>query len=245
MLLLLCVITISVSAQFKKNTLLIETNFGNLRFGKEKRESEASGVTTKTNDKFSVINFFPRVGFFINNNFVLGTELNFSYSNATSESLSTTNIKTNEITSVVSSFGLAPFLRYYFNAPKDSWVRFYIQLAGGVSTEIKNKYESKAYNATGQQVVSTFRYDFPKKYVGYNGSILLGYNNMIAKNTALNLNLGYKYSGYNYDRGFTTFNAAGVPTQGPVTKYLATGGSIEWGMGITVFIPRTKKTKKK
>jgi hypothetical protein len=241
-LLILISMTFTVTAQFKKGTVLLETNFGDISVGKSNYEYESTSSTTTREDKFSNISFYPRVGFFVSNNLVLGTALTLSFSSNKADNFDVAGKKTTDAKSATSNIGVAPFIRYYFNSFSNSWSRFYLQLAGGISTDLSSKYESRSYTTTGA-LATIFTYDYPKRYFGYNASFLLGYNNMIAKNVALNLNLGYKYSGYNYDLGYSTTTPAGITTPGPVLKYLNKTGSIEWGVGVSILIPRTKKKK--
>ncbi len=243
--LILCSTTFTATAQFKKGTVLLETNFGNIRIGKAYNESQGVSSTTKNEQKFSNINFYPRVGLFLSNNVVIGTGLTLGVGSNKFEYFDIADKKTTDIKSSFTTIGLDPFIRYYFNASNNTWSRFYLNLAGGISADLTNKYESKSYNPATGALAGIFAYDYPKRPFGYYASLLLGYNNMIAKNVALNLNLGYRYGGFNYDQGYSNTSALGVTTPGPVTKILNKTGSIEWGVGLSILIPRNKKTKTK
>jgi hypothetical protein len=241
-LLSLIVITFTATAQFKKGIVLLETNFGDIQIGKSYNEYEGISSTTKDEVKFSTINFYPRVGYFLNNNLVLGTEIKLLFTSSKTDEFDIAGKKTREVKDNISNIGLAPFIRFYFNSYNNNWSKFYLQLSGGISTDLSSKYESRNYTPAGA-LINTIVYDYPKRYFDYNASFLVGYNNMIAKNVALNLNLGYRYSGYNYDRGFSNTTAAGVTSQGSPLKYLNKTGSFLWGVGVSILIPRSIKKK--
>jgi hypothetical protein len=243
LLLLIVAATIATTgtAQFKKGNLLVETSLGNINLGNYNSSTETSGVTRKYDSKSFSIGLYPRVGFFVTDNVVVGTELSLSFYSSSSNDFNNNGVKTSDSKGSSFDIGLSPFLRYYFNAAKDSKGRFFAQVGGGFSTTASNNYDYNYYSGTTGALTSKFKYNYPKKPYYYNANILVGYNYMVASNVALNLNLGYNYRASNSEYTFTNTTAAGVATTSPTTINKNNSGNIDWRIGFTMFIPRNKK----
>jgi hypothetical protein len=234
-------ITTAGTAQFKKGNLLVETNLGNISFGNNNYTYETSGATRKSDGKSFSIGLYPRVGFFVSDNLVVGTELGLYLYSSSGNDFNATGVKTSDNKGSSFNIGLSPFVRYYFNAAKESKGRFFAQLGGGFELTLSNNYDYNYYSGTTGALSSKFKYNYPKKPLYYNANILAGYNYMVAPNVALNLNLGYRYSANSSEYTYTTTTAAGVATTSPSTISKSNSGSVDWRMGITMFIPRSKK----
>ncbi len=241
LLIVAATITATATAQFKKGNILVETNLGNISFGNNNNSTEASGATRKSDSKSFSIGLYPRVGFFVSDNVVLGTELSLSFYSSKGNDFNGTGIKTSDYKNASSDIGLSPFVRYYFNAAKESKGRFFAQLSGGFNMTVSTNYDYNYFSSSTGAYAGKYKYDYPKKPFSYNANILAGYNYMVAPNVALNLNLGYRYSSNSTEYTYTTTTAAGVSTTSPATKITNKYGNIDWKMGFTMFIPRGKK----
>ncbi len=99
-----------------------------------KYKSDASSSGSSENDKTTSINFLPKVGFFVADNFVLGIDLSAAVSNDEySYTVNTSTIKFNNSSTLISA---GPFIRYYVPAGK---VMPYFELGGGIGLA-KSKY---------------------------------------------------------------------------------------------------------
>lgn len=109
----ICLNVLITNAQTEKGKILITSGsnisviFGNNNF--EYDGKEIKKTTTKQ------ITFEPSIGVFIINNLAVGLSIPLDYTKNTAD-----NLSTNE-----SSYGLAPFLRYYFT---DSKVKPYVNI---------------------------------------------------------------------------------------------------------------------
>jgi len=231
-------------AQYDKGTIIVETNFGNLSFNKNDSKNETSGTITKNDGNTFNFYLYPRLGYFVADNFVVGADMNIYFYSSKSNYFNNTGVKTSDNKSSSTQLGLSPFARYYFGGGKDGKSKFYGQISAGVSIYLSNKYDLKNYNASGN-ITSTFKYDYPKKYNTFNGSALLGWNKMLTDHVALNLNLGYMYSRSTQTSKYiqTWVNPPGVTTTSPETKSTHNNSGVNWNLGFTMFIP-SKKGKK-
>jgi hypothetical protein len=226
-------------AQFKKGNLLIEGNFGNISFGKNKNENTSGGVTSKSESNNFSLSLYPRVGIFVSDNVVVGTTLGLGGGGTKADYFNAAGKKTSDYKSGYTYVQLIPFLRYYFG-PATSKTRFYGQAGVGVYTDLSNKYDSKNYNAGTGAVTSTFKYNYPKQYFSLSADALVGLNYFMTDNVAFNANLGYSYTNVSQTSNYTSVTG-GISTTSPDNKYKNTSGRVNWNMGLTIIIPKRKK----
>lgn len=158
------VITFGANAQTEKGKIILG---GNVGFNSKKVDGAA-----KADVNFSVV---PSVGYFVGNNFAIGTGVGYNYN----KSVSTSN--QNE------AFEVAPFGRYYVNLTDQ--FKFFgqlsVPLAFGTYKEVNANGDTGAKLGTttsiGVNVAPGFAF-FPNKKVGiefsFNG---LGYENLTSK----------------------------------------------------------------
>ena len=224
------------NAQFAKGTILVEGGLGNLTVANSKTrwEDNTGAVNSRYKDNGFSIGIFPRIGFFVTKDFVVGTTLGLNYSSNKSTDQNTVT-SVNEYETKTSSFRLdfMPFARYYFG--KNTGTRFYGQIGGGIGVDLSDKSEGK-----NLQTGTTSKYNYPKKPTTVSGEALVGLNHFISQNVAINAGLGYKYSSTKYTETYTNY----LGITGTPDKYINTGGAFIWNVGFTMFIPCTKKGKK-
>jgi outer membrane protein W len=106
----------TATAQTKKGSFVIGTTFGNAG-------SFSAGISPANNytDRFFRINLQPSVGYFIKDNWEIGTHFNVGFSKGRSKYI-------NELSSSSTNLGIGFYSRYYFG--KSATVRPYI--IGGI-----------------------------------------------------------------------------------------------------------------
>lgn len=239
LLFLMTITTSLIQAQLKKGNYLVETNFGNIGFGSNHNQYETAGVLSNKSDETNFsFNLYPRIGFFLSDNFVLGTELDFYFYNSNNNNFNNTGVKTTDNKSSSFSLGLLPFARVYFGSSSDGKSMFYGQLSGGINFELADNYDSKSYNASGV-VTSTYKYDYTKKYNSFSGNVMVGWTRFISENVALNFNLGYKFSKSSYTYKYIQ-TVGGVNTTSPEYKSANNNSGLTWNMGFSMIIPGGK-----
>lgn len=221
-------------SQIKKGNWLVEGNLGNISILNNKNESTSGVNTSKSENQGYYISLYPRIGYFLNNNLVLGTTLNFSYRSSKNILNWTNGMKAFEGVSNGGSIGLSPFLRYYFT--KSSKNRFYGQLGGGMDIDIFQNYEANTYNERGEKSES---YKNPSNGHDISGEALIGFNHFFTDHVAFNSSLGYNYS----QRTQTTIYSSiynGRTTTSPESKSISTTGNVIWNFGFTIIISGKK-----
>jgi hypothetical protein len=182
----------STQAQTEKGKFMLG---GNVGFNTTKVDG-----ANKSDLSFSVI---PSVGYFVSDNFAIGTGVGYAYDKAVSKSL------------LNQSFEVAPFGRYYVGLSDQ--FKFFGQLS--VPMSFGNNKALDADGNSGDKIASTTRIGayvapgfafFPTKRIGIEFSVTgLGYNNYQVKNEvtgnkvkansfgleadAANINLGVKF----------------------------------------------------
>ncbi|AQS92779.1 hypothetical protein BXQ17_01300 [Polaribacter sp. BM10] len=195
-LLFITFITISINAQTEKGSFMIGAS-SNLNFGSAKIWSENdgynSGDTKATN--FSIA---PKVGYFIIDNFVIGTELGLSYSKSSYENGSD-SYKNN-------SFVFTPFLKNYFL--KGEFKPFIeAKVSFGKNKSENNYYDAfDSYNYTDESNI--FGYEFGAGIAYFINDTIsvefsLKYNK--TKNDTTNGDYTYHVSSFNSSIGFGIF----------------------------------------
>ena len=234
----------NVSAQFSKGSKFVEANFGNIGFNKSDSKGESGGSSSKSDNKGFSINLFPRVGYFITDNFAVGAEVDIYFYNNKGNFYNSAGVKSSDSKTTEVSLGVGPFVRYYFAG--DNRSRFYGQVGGSIYGDLVYDVESRSYS--GGNLFSTTKYDYKKKYNNLAGNVLVGWNRILAENVALNMSLGYRYSHTTYTYNYTTTPVIGSPATGPDYKYTNSNNSVTWNIGFTMFFPskagKAKKGKK-
>jgi len=238
--LLTAIPTIS-NAQFSKGNILIEGGLGNLSLSNNKTHNEEVGSPDSRNEGSGFkISIFPRIGYFVTNNLVVGTTLGIGFSSNKSKSFnSTMGYKEYESKFSSATLDLLPFVRYYFPG-KNIKTRLYGQIGGGVNLALSAKYTSENFDNNGK-VVGTYKTNYAKKPFTVSGEALVGLNHFISQNVAVNAALGYNYSRSTMTSSYTqTFlNSSSTSTD---VKNISTTGAFVWNVGFTMIIP-CKKNK--
>jgi Outer membrane protein beta-barrel domain len=233
-------VTPAEAQQLKKGNMLVETSMGdiNINTGKTKYESPTN-VTSRYNSKSFGITLSPRVGFFLSDNFVLGTEVNISLYNSNEDDFNSTGVKTSDSKFRSTSIGLSPFARLYFPGKNPRSV-FYGQLSAGFNTDVSRKQDYVYYNALGA-ITNKFKYNYSKKPSNYGGNVKVGWNRFLTESIALNMDLGYEFRRNTQTSTYTNTPAVGPATTSTSSKYTYNRSGVVWGLGFTMFIPCKKK----
>ena len=239
---LLCSLLPAISkAQFNKGDKFLEGGLGSISFTKNKMTNQETGYPenrSQTNE-FSA-SIFPRVGFFISNNVVLGGTLGLSYTSSLSKNFSSANgSKTFEGNSRLAELDIIPFLRYYFRG-KGVQTRFYGQVGGGVALALSVTTKGENYTANGS-VASKIVYKYPKKPMSIAGELLVGVNHFVSQNVALNAAIGYSYK-WQKMKNYYEETYLNIPVdKSPEATIINKSGALAWNVGFTMFIPCKKK----
>ena len=225
-------------AQVQKGNWLVESGIGNLSVSKTTNNYTSVSSSSKSNYLNAYLSIYPRGGYFVVNNLVIGSTLgtSFSYSKGTGYS---TGIKTSTSNSMSGYIDVIPFLRYYFPTKKSGNIRFYGQVGGGASIQYFNKYKSTSYNNTGD-ITDTYEQKYTKPYIYAVAEILVGLNYFVSKQIAINTSIGYQYNNSFYTYNYTSTNSMGVPTTSSDTKSTYQAHRATWMVGFTYIIPGKK-----
>lgn len=224
----------TLTSQTKKGNWLAEGNLGNINLSNNKNESTYGTNTSKSENRGYYISLYPRIGYFINDNLVVGTTLNFSYQSNKYKSYWNNGVKSHDGVSNGSSIGLSPFLRYYLT--KNSKNRFYGQLGGGMNSDIFRNDEATTFYDNGD-ISGTNKNNSKGQVVS--GEALIGFNHFFTENLAFNSSIGYNY-------GKRTQNTTSNSTYGGITnapqenKSTNITGNVIWNFGFTFFISGKK-----
>jgi len=228
--------SILTQAQFKKDDWLVEGSIGSITLTNDTDEyTQGTGTYKYENSGFS-FNVYPRAGYFITNDIVIGTTLGFSYYNSDSEDYDALGNKQYESNYNSSSITFAPFLRYYLSGSANSNLRFYGQIGGGLNTYLSYERESTIFNNNGE-VSSKTKYESPENYFSYNIVGLMGLNYFLAENVAINTAIGYNYSKSTETTQGTFTPSGGTPSESTPIEYKNTSGDLSWNIGFTMIIP--------
>ncbi|HMI78117.1 MAG TPA: hypothetical protein VK484_04955 [Ferruginibacter sp.] len=236
----------STMAQFGKGGKFVEGGFGGISYSKSDNKSETGGTTGKSDSRSFGISLYPRIGFFIADNFAVGAEVDIAFTNSKSNNFSSiTGVKTSDTKGNYINVGIGPFARYYFSGSADGKSKFYGQVGGSINADLSYDYEGNSYNSVTGAKVSTTTYDYKKKERSYTGSALLGWNRFLTDNVALNLNLGYRYYTRTYTYNSTVTPVVGSPSTSPDVKYSTDNHYVAWNIGFTMFFPSKAQPRKK
>ncbi len=148
-----------------------------------KYKSDASSSGSSENDKTTSINFLPKVGFFVADNFVLGIDLSAAVSNDEYKTTYNTSVLTVKSNRLMISAG--PFIRYYVPT---GHVMPYFEIGGSLGTVIDNYSVTGSYNGNANQedksgILSVGGGVGIATLLGDKASfdVMLGYNSMTVK----------------------------------------------------------------
>lgn len=221
-------------SQTKKANWLAEGNLGNINLSNSKNESIYGTNTSKSENKGYYISLFPRIGYFLNDNIVLGTTLNFSYQSNKYKSYWNNGVKSYDGVYKGSSIGLSPFLRYYFT--KNSKNRLYGQLGGGMNIDIFRNDEVTTFYDTGDK---SGNYKNPSNGQVVSGEALIGFNHFFTDNVAFNSSIGYNYN-KRTQKTISNSTYGGITNAQQETKSTAITGNVIWNFGFTIIIAGKK-----
>ncbi len=235
---IICFLIIStpkiLTAQTKKGNWLAEGNLGNINLSNNKYEHASGPYTSKSDNQGFYISLYPRIGYFINDNFVIGTTLNISYQMNKYKSYGDNGVKSYDATYTGSSIGLSPFLRYYFT--KNSKNRLYGQIGGGMNVDIFSNSEATTFYDTGD-ISGTYK--SPSKGQVISGEALIGFNHFFTDNIAFNSAIGYNY-GKRIQNNTSNSTYGGI-TSVQETKDTYVTGNVVWNFGFTIIIAGKKE----
>jgi hypothetical protein len=232
LLLVLISFTAFVSyGQFTKGTRMVGVNIGSAGFSANSTSFDQEGVglsTSKTN--FINVSVSPSMGWFINENVVIGGNLAINFQNRNYKAGSFADSKTNDLT-----FGLGAFGRYYFGS---SGFMPYLQASlGGAFGSGK---------ATGNSKNSSYSDKWEENRKGIfnlSAGVSAGITKMLNKNVGLDLGLGYSFvnSSYNYsaitNRQYVSTNTERLETKG---KYSNSINGVAVSFGLLIFLDPKK-----
>lgn len=234
-IIVLLIITNTLTSQTKKGTWLAEGNLGNINLSNNKNESTTGTNISKSETQGYYISLFPRVGYFLNDNFALGSTLNFSYQYNKYKSFWNNGMKCYDGVNSNSSFGLSPFLRYYYT--KNTKNRLYGQLGGGINIDIFNNNAATMFYENGD-ISGTYKN--PSKGKVVSGEVLIGFNHFFNANIAFNSSIGYSYGKRTQNN--SNYSIEGGITRGPFNQTKSTNitGNVIWNFGFTIIIAGKK-----
>jgi outer membrane protein len=231
LLVLISFTALSTYGQFTKGTRIVGVNIGSVGFNANNTSFDQDGVGVSTSTT-NFINFSltPSMGWFINENIVIGANLGVNFQNRNYKAGSFADSKTNDLT-----FGLGGYGRYYFGA---SGFMPYGQVSlGGAFGSGKGTGNSKNSSYSD-------KWEENKKGIfNLSAGALLGLTKMVNKNIGLDLGLGYSFvnSSYNYsaitNRQFVTSNTERLETKG---KYNNSTHGVAVSIGMLVFLDPKK-----
>lgn len=220
-------------AQTRKGTKLVEGNIGNLSFSTNRKPILTTDESPK--EKHFYIDFTTRIGWFLNERFVLGTSVDLSvqrYRLNTSSSGGGFYFNSKESTTL---FGLTPFSRYYFSST--SKTQFYGQIGFG-SSFMRQEESSELLFQSSNTVYDS---DYSKRtYLNFSGELLFGMNHFIHPNVAFNTAIGpgvfdaYKLS-------TETSNYSGFVSSSNKLEILERYVNLNWNFGFTFFFGKQIK----
>lgn len=224
----------TLKAQTQKGSWFAEGNLGNVNLSNNKDESTFGSNFWKSENKGYFISLYPRIGYYINDNLVLGTTLNFNYQSNKYKFYWNNGVKSYDGIRYGSSIGLSPFLRYYFT--KNSNNRFYGQLGGGINIDMYRNDEGTTFYETGD-ISGTYKNSSNGQ--GVTGEALIGFNHFFNNNVAFNSSIGYNY----VKKMLSTISNStygGITNAPQVTKNTNVIGNFIWNFGFTIIIAGKK-----
>ena len=96
MFLLFLLSTNTAVAQYDKGTIIVDANFGNIGFNKYDSKDVTGTNTNKNGGNSFRFNLYPRLGYFVANNFVVGTELDIYFYSSKSNYFNNAGLKTSD-----------------------------------------------------------------------------------------------------------------------------------------------------
>lgn len=230
--LLLMLIPKSALSQTKRGYWLAEGNLGNFRLSNNKYEQTSGGTLVKAESHDFGISVFPRMGYFLGENLVLGSTFSFIYQKTTYKTYRSTGIISSDGFTRNCQIGLIPFLRFYFT--KNTKNRFYAQAGFGRLEDIGTYEESTEYNPNGS-IGATYKN--PTEGHALYGEFLIGFNHFFNDHVAFNSSVGYSYNKTTQ----TTTNrvqANGITYLSQDTKNTSVSRSYVWNFGFSFIIDR-------
>lgn len=231
------VVTQFSQAQLSKGNWFVEGSLGNIYTTKSESETTNSGLLYTGENKNFSINVYPRMAYFVTDNFAVGVTTGLGFNSSNSENTNPNGIKTSDSESASSYFDMEPFVRYYF--PGKEKIRFYGQAGAGMSFELSRKTEGSNYNGTTGALTSSYTYDYPKKYNTFIAEAMVGINYFFSDRVAFNSAIGYMYQNSKQTSKSTNTPAGGSPTVYEV-DYTNKYTRINWNFGFTIFLHGSK-----
>lgn len=229
----LIVNTLNSLAQTDKGNWLTEGNFGNIVLVHNTYESIANGSTYETKSQSYSAALFPRLGYFVAKNIVVGVTLNVSGQKYSNQSYWDNGVKSNEFINKNATGGILPFVRYYLSC-KNPKNKFYVQAEGGINIGLYNRGTSSSYSYTGE-LNGTSLYENNAQI--FSGNAVLGFNHFFTPNIAFNTAIGYNYGkATSMDRSSNTY--LGNTTVYSEAKSISETNNLIWNFGFTIILSK-------
>lgn len=223
------------NAQTKKGDWISEGAIGNLSVGKTNDQNTYSNTTYLSESRRYGFSFFPKAGYFIKNNFVIGMTLRFFLGGDKYSYTGLDDVIDNDGKSFRSEISATPFFRYYFTG-KNTKNRFYGQIGTGWNKLLAAKSEGNYYFNTG---VVNQTYSNSSNGEGFYGEALIGFNHFFNEHVALNAAIGYSYSDI-MQSSVSTSNYNGLSIISS-SRNSYQSSSISWNFGFMFIISRKKE----
>lgn len=218
------------NAQISKGSKIIGTSFASFTVSGSKSETTYSNTPTVYNTDGNSFSFSinPYMGFFLADGLAVGGQVYVSFYSSKSDSSNTSTTTTSESKSTQPSFGVGPFVRYYF--VKGQKMSPYAELAGGIDF---NSGKSESSNSSGSSSETK-----TKPYTGWNVGPKIGFEYFISDYVGINV-----YTGFNYSASNVTYEYR--PSTG--TGYDYTNDYKRWyipvGFGLQIHLPSGSSSK--
>ncbi|MBK9448794.1 MAG: hypothetical protein IPN95_05140 [Bacteroidetes bacterium] len=207
--------TQTVSGQLAKGNWLVYAGLGDISFRHQLHSLEDD--TVKVSSLSGSVSIFPKAGYFLTDNFVLGSGIYLDFGSFRSVRRHEDGNLLYDARSTAAYVGLSPFVRQYFGRSENGKSAFYGHLGVGFGIRLLSRQTSKIYAMDGSLLS-----DYHSTGSGYSivdGTAALGWNRFLTHNVALDLSLGYSPS-FLTQRFSSTFN-----------------GNIAIGAGLSILIP--------
>ena len=224
----------TIQAQNKKGNHLVGVSVGSGSYNSNKNDYFYSTSTTTYNgdSKNFSIGIGPEVGWYLTDNFVVGTYLGLSYYHSKYNSGNSVTTVTSNSNSSSLYFSMGPYARLYLGKNNSKGMP-YISLLTGLSF-----YPSD--NGESSNSINTYHYTYKtKNYFSWNIGPRVGYEHFLNQHIGLHYYLGYNYTKYKtkYDYDYTVGGTDYSYTYNSHTH------NITFGVGLQIHLDCEKKKK--
>lgn len=211
--------------QNKKGTWFLGTSFGSAGYSLSKSESgdASSPHVTKSDGGSYSLSVYPTIGYYLQDDLVLGAYLTLGYYGANTDYSNNYNSSTSSSNYKELSIAIGPFIRYYFGkdgAKGRPYLHAYVQ------TNLYPVYSGESTSNPG----TDYTYEYPN-YKSLSAGLQIGYEHYLNPTVGLQYFVGYSFSSYSYDTKYD------YPTGiDPVYTYKATSHGFTFGVGLQIHL---------